>query len=77
MCVCVCMQCTVISVCVCVGVTSTELKPAVALLSLGEQAMSLTEAQQRLEALRRVTSTAQVLLGYSMVLTALSQTASM
>ncbi|XP_053334016.1 probable E3 ubiquitin-protein ligase HERC1 isoform X3 [Clarias gariepinus] len=58
------------------GVTSTELKPAVALLSLGEQAVSLTEAQQRLEALRRVTSTAQVLLGYSMVLTALSQTAS-
>ncbi|KAF7696652.1 hypothetical protein HF521_005070 [Silurus meridionalis] len=60
----------------CQGVTSTELKPAVALLSLGEQATSLTEAQQRLEALRRVTSTAQVLLGYSMVLTALSQTAS-
>ncbi|XP_053504408.1 probable E3 ubiquitin-protein ligase HERC1 isoform X7 [Ictalurus furcatus] len=58
------------------GVTSTELKPAVALLSLGEQAVSLTESQQRLEALRRVTSTAQVLLGYSMVLTALSQTAS-
>ncbi|TSK72182.1 putative E3 ubiquitin-protein ligase HERC1 [Bagarius yarrelli] len=53
-----------------------ELKPAVALLSLGEQAASLTETQQRLEALRRITSTAQVLLGYSMVLTALSQTAS-
>ncbi|XP_062868147.1 probable E3 ubiquitin-protein ligase HERC1 [Trichomycterus rosablanca] len=58
------------------GGRSPEPKPSSTALSLGEQAASLTEAQQRLEALRRVTATAQILLGYSMVLTALSQTAS-
>ncbi|XP_066501303.1 probable E3 ubiquitin-protein ligase HERC1 isoform X2 [Hoplias malabaricus] len=58
------------------GVVSTELKGAASLLSLGEQAASLREAQERLVALRRVTATAQILLGYSMVLRALSQISS-
>uniref|UniRef100_A0A8B9HD78 HECT-type E3 ubiquitin transferase n=1 Tax=Astyanax mexicanus TaxID=7994 RepID=A0A8B9HD78_ASTMX len=58
------------------GVVSTELKGAAGMLSLGEQAASLREAQERLVALRRVTATAQILLGYSMVLRALSQISS-
>ncbi|KAM9841857.1 putative E3 ubiquitin-protein ligase HERC1 [Aulostomus maculatus] len=45
-------------------------------LSLGQQALSLRDAHDRLKALRRVTSTAQILLAYSMVMRALSQTAS-
>uniref|UniRef100_A0A8B9H6W4 HECT-type E3 ubiquitin transferase n=1 Tax=Astyanax mexicanus TaxID=7994 RepID=A0A8B9H6W4_ASTMX len=57
-------------------VVSTELKGAAGMLSLGEQAASLREAQERLVALRRVTATAQILLGYSMVLRALSQISS-
>ncbi|KAI4901439.1 hypothetical protein NFI96_014722 [Prochilodus magdalenae] len=57
-------------------VVSTELKGSAGLLSLGEQAASLREAQERLVALRRVTATAQILLGYSMVLRALSQISS-
>ncbi|XP_075899766.1 putative E3 ubiquitin-protein ligase HERC1 isoform X1 [Nelusetta ayraudi] len=46
------------------------------LLSLGQQAVSLRDSHDRLKALRRVTSTAQILLAYSMVMRALSQTAS-
>lgn len=45
-------------------------------LSLGQQAASLRDSQDRLKALRRVTSTAQILLAYSMVMRALSQAAS-
>ncbi|XP_034402246.1 probable E3 ubiquitin-protein ligase HERC1 isoform X2 [Cyclopterus lumpus] len=45
-------------------------------LSLGQQAVSLRDSHDRLKALRRVTSTAQILLAYSMVMGALSQTAS-
>ncbi|KAI3361765.1 hypothetical protein L3Q82_002108 [Scortum barcoo] len=45
-------------------------------LSLGQQAVSLRDCHDRLKALRRVTSTAQILLAYSMVMKALSQTAS-
>ena len=45
-------------------------------LSLGQQAVSLRDFHDRLKALRRVTSTAQILLAYSMVMRALSQTAS-
>lgn len=45
-------------------------------LSLGQQAMSLRDCHDRLKALRRVTSTAQILLAYSMVMRALSQAAS-
>ncbi|XP_050948731.1 probable E3 ubiquitin-protein ligase HERC1 isoform X3 [Labeo rohita] len=56
------------------GVVSTELKSCSVPLSLGEQAASLREPQERLLALRRVTSTAQILLAYSMVMRALSQT---
>ncbi|XP_054612956.1 probable E3 ubiquitin-protein ligase HERC1 isoform X1 [Dunckerocampus dactyliophorus] len=44
-------------------------------LSLGQQAISLRDSHDRLKALRRVTSTAQILLAYSMVMRALSQTA--
>ncbi|XP_051907348.1 probable E3 ubiquitin-protein ligase HERC1 isoform X3 [Hippocampus zosterae] len=44
-------------------------------LSLGQQAISLRDCHDRLKALRRVTSTAQILLAYSMVMRALSQTA--
>ncbi|XP_076014530.1 putative E3 ubiquitin-protein ligase HERC1 isoform X2 [Genypterus blacodes] len=44
-------------------------------LSLGEQAVSLRDSHDRLKALRRVTSTAQILLAYSMVMKVLSQTA--
>ncbi|XP_061657060.1 probable E3 ubiquitin-protein ligase HERC1 isoform X5 [Syngnathoides biaculeatus] len=43
-------------------------------LSLGQQAISLKDSHDRLKALRRVTSTAQILLAYSMVMRALSQT---
>ncbi|XP_043076943.1 probable E3 ubiquitin-protein ligase HERC1 [Puntigrus tetrazona] len=56
------------------GIVSTELKSSSVPLSLGEQAASLREPQERLLALRRVTSTAQILLAYSMVMKALSQT---
>lgn len=49
-----------------------ELKPS---LSLGQQAVSLRDSQDRIKALRRVTSTAQILLAYSMVMRALSQAA--
>ncbi|XP_053195611.1 probable E3 ubiquitin-protein ligase HERC1 [Scomber japonicus] len=45
-------------------------------LSLGQQALSLRDSHDRLKALRRVTSTAQILLAYNMVMRALSQTAS-
>lgn len=45
-------------------------------LSLGQQAVSLRDSHDRLKALRRVTSTAQILLAYSIVMRALSQTAS-
>ncbi|XP_019899964.2 probable E3 ubiquitin-protein ligase HERC1 isoform X1 [Esox lucius] len=45
-------------------------------LSLGEQAALLRDPQDRLQALRRVTSTAQILLAYSMVMRVLSQTLS-
>uniref|UniRef100_A0AAR2M095 HECT-type E3 ubiquitin transferase n=1 Tax=Pygocentrus nattereri TaxID=42514 RepID=A0AAR2M095_PYGNA len=58
------------------GVVSTELKGSTGLMSLGEQAASLREAQERLVALRRVTATAQILLAYSMALRALSQISS-
>ncbi|XP_028317880.1 probable E3 ubiquitin-protein ligase HERC1 [Gouania willdenowi] len=44
-------------------------------LSLGQQAVSLRDFHDRLKALRRVTSTAQILLAYSVVMRALSQTA--
>ncbi|CAN9504281.1 unnamed protein product [Ophioblennius macclurei] len=47
-----------------------------ATLSLGRQAVSLRDTHDRLKALRRVTSTAQILLAYSMVMRALSQTTS-
>ncbi|TKS84344.1 putative E3 ubiquitin-protein ligase HERC1 [Collichthys lucidus] len=50
-----------------------EQKPS---LSLGQQAISLRDSHDRLKALRRVTSTAQILLAYSMVMRALAQTAS-
>uniref|UniRef100_A0A8C1RPW7 E3 ubiquitin-protein ligase HERC1 n=1 Tax=Cyprinus carpio TaxID=7962 RepID=A0A8C1RPW7_CYPCA len=53
---------------------SGSLKSSSVPLSLGEQAASLRESQERLLALRRVTSTAQILLAYSMVMRALSQT---
>ncbi|XP_029920656.1 probable E3 ubiquitin-protein ligase HERC1 isoform X2 [Myripristis murdjan] len=55
------------------GIVLADQKPS---LSLGEQALSLKNSQDRLKALRRVTSTAQILLAYSMVMRALSQTAS-
>ncbi|XP_034565879.1 probable E3 ubiquitin-protein ligase HERC1 isoform X2 [Notolabrus celidotus] len=55
------------------GYTLVEQK---ATLSLGQQAVSLRDSHDRLKALRRVTSTAQILLAYSMVMRALSQTAS-
>ncbi|KAM8872529.1 putative E3 ubiquitin-protein ligase HERC1 isoform 2-T2 [Synchiropus picturatus] len=42
-------------------------------LSLGQQATSLRDSHDRLKALRRVTSTAQILLAYNMVMRALSQ----
>ncbi|XP_051773057.1 probable E3 ubiquitin-protein ligase HERC1 isoform X4 [Ctenopharyngodon idella] len=58
------------------GIVSTELKSSSVPLSLGEQAASLREPQERLLALRRVTSTAQILLAYGMVMRALSQTSS-
>ncbi|XP_038590219.1 probable E3 ubiquitin-protein ligase HERC1 isoform X7 [Micropterus salmoides] len=45
-------------------------------LSLGQQAVSLRDSHDRLKALRRVTSTAQILLAYNMVMRALSQTVS-
>ncbi|XP_057674688.1 probable E3 ubiquitin-protein ligase HERC1 isoform X1 [Corythoichthys intestinalis] len=44
-------------------------------LSLGQQALSLRDSHDRLKALRRVTSTAQILLAYGMVMRALSTTA--
>uniref|UniRef100_A0A8C7YP15 HECT-type E3 ubiquitin transferase n=1 Tax=Oryzias sinensis TaxID=183150 RepID=A0A8C7YP15_9TELE len=46
------------------------------LLSLGQQAVSLRDSHDRVKALRRVTSTAQILLAYSMVMKVLSQAAS-
>ncbi|XP_076139905.1 putative E3 ubiquitin-protein ligase HERC1 isoform X8 [Alosa pseudoharengus] len=55
------------------GAASSEQKGSAAPLSLGEQAASLRDAQERLQALRRVTSTAQILLAYSMVMRTLSQ----
>ena len=55
------------------GAASAEQKGP---LSLGEQASLLRDPQDRLQALRRVTSTAQILLAYSMVMRALSQTSS-
>ncbi|XP_030623810.1 probable E3 ubiquitin-protein ligase HERC1 [Chanos chanos] len=58
------------------GMVSTELKSTSVPLSLGEQAASLRDPQERLLALRRVTSTAQILLAYSMVMRALSQISS-
>uniref|UniRef100_A0A8C2HR54 E3 ubiquitin-protein ligase HERC1 n=1 Tax=Cyprinus carpio TaxID=7962 RepID=A0A8C2HR54_CYPCA len=54
--------------------SKVSLKSSSVPLSLGEQAASLRESQERLLALRRVTSTAQILLAYSMVMRALSQT---
>lgn len=45
-------------------------------LSLGQQAVSLRDSEDRIKALRRVTATAQILLAYSMVMTAVSQTVS-
>lgn len=45
-------------------------------LSLGQQAVSLKDTHDRVKALRRVTSTAQILLAYSMVMRALAHTAS-
>ena len=63
-----------VCVCVCLaGAASSEQKGSTAPLSLGEQAASLRDAQERLQALRRVTSTAQILLAYSMVMRTLSQ----
>lgn len=44
-------------------------------LSLGQQAVSLKDTHDRVKALRRVTSTAQILLAYSMVMRALAHTA--
>ncbi|XP_061589686.1 probable E3 ubiquitin-protein ligase HERC1 isoform X2 [Cololabis saira] len=55
------------------GNTLVEPKTSV---SLGQQAVSLRDSHDRLKALRRVTSTAQILLAYSMVMRALSQAAS-
>ncbi|TMS08063.1 putative E3 ubiquitin-protein ligase HERC1 [Larimichthys crocea] len=55
------------------GNAIVEQKPS---LSLGQQAISLRDSHDRLKALRRVTSTAQILLAYSMVMRALAQTAS-
>ncbi|KAE8284964.1 putative E3 ubiquitin-protein ligase HERC1 [Larimichthys crocea] len=55
------------------GNALVEQKPS---LSLGQQAISLRDSHDRLKALRRVTSTAQILLAYSMVMRALAQTAS-
>uniref|UniRef100_A0A8C9W0S1 HECT-type E3 ubiquitin transferase n=1 Tax=Scleropages formosus TaxID=113540 RepID=A0A8C9W0S1_SCLFO len=55
------------------GVLVTESKGSPAPLSLGEQAASLRDPQDRLQALKRVTITAQILLAYSMVMNALSQ----
>lgn len=45
-------------------------------LSLGQQAVSLKDTHDRVKALRRVTSTAQILLAYSMVMRVLAHTAS-
>ncbi|KAM6984699.1 putative E3 ubiquitin-protein ligase HERC1 [Aplochiton taeniatus] len=58
------------------GLVSFDQKGASGPLSLGEQAASLRDPQDRLQALRRVTSTAQILLAYSMVMRALCQTSS-
>ncbi|XP_068190129.1 probable E3 ubiquitin-protein ligase HERC1 isoform X2 [Antennarius striatus] len=55
------------------GNALVELKPS---LSLGQQAAALRDPPDRLKALRRVSSTAQTLLAYSIVMRALSQTAS-
>ncbi|XP_036385733.1 probable E3 ubiquitin-protein ligase HERC1 isoform X2 [Megalops cyprinoides] len=58
------------------GGTVTEQKGSPVPLSLGEQAAALRDPQDRLVALRRVTATTQILLAYSMVMKALSQTSS-
>ncbi|KAL4617326.1 putative E3 ubiquitin-protein ligase HERC1 [Arapaima gigas] len=55
------------------GILVTETKGSPAALSLGEQAANLRDPQDRLQALKRVTTTAQILLAYSMVMNALSQ----
>ncbi|XP_048876533.1 probable E3 ubiquitin-protein ligase HERC1 isoform X3 [Brienomyrus brachyistius] len=60
----------------CKGGPVFELKSSAVSPSLGEQAASLREPQDRLQALRRVTMTAQISLAYSMVMNALSQTSS-
>ncbi|KAJ7986812.1 hypothetical protein DPEC_G00332260 [Dallia pectoralis] len=58
------------------GMAGTDKKSSSGPLSLGEQAASLRDPQDRLQALRRVTSTAQILLAYSIVMRVLSQTSS-
>ncbi|XP_028827463.1 probable E3 ubiquitin-protein ligase HERC1 isoform X1 [Denticeps clupeoides] len=58
------------------GLVSADQKGSGAPLSLGEQAASLREPQERLQALKRVTATAQILLAYSMVMRTLSQSTS-
>ncbi|KAJ8286644.1 hypothetical protein GJAV_G00041500 [Gymnothorax javanicus] len=58
------------------GESSIVPKAAHAPLSLGEQAATLRDPHDRLLALRRVTTTTQILLAYSMVMKALSQTSS-
>ncbi|TRY98659.1 hypothetical protein DNTS_005902 [Danionella cerebrum] len=58
------------------GSLSSDQKSSSAPLSLGQQAASLREPQERLLALKRVTSTAQILLAYSVVIRALSHTSS-
>lgn len=64
------------SLCFCHPASGNALVEQKTLLSLGQQAVSLRDSHDRLKALRRVTSTAQILLAYSMVMRALSQTAS-
>ncbi|KAJ8402341.1 hypothetical protein AAFF_G00368300 [Aldrovandia affinis] len=58
------------------GDAGTEQKAPPVPLSLGEQAAALRDPGDRVLALKRVTATTQILLAYSMVMTALSQTSS-
>ncbi|XP_035245722.1 probable E3 ubiquitin-protein ligase HERC1 isoform X2 [Anguilla anguilla] len=58
------------------GEAGVEQKAPPVPLSLGEQAAALRDPHDRLLALKRVTTTTQILLAYSMVMKALSQTSS-
>ncbi|KAJ8338960.1 hypothetical protein SKAU_G00357460 [Synaphobranchus kaupii] len=58
------------------GEAGVEQKAPAVPLTLGEQAAALRDPHDRLLALKRVTTTTQILLAYSMVMKALSQTSS-